>query len=190
MESFHIVSHFCVKKCCNLSRIYVSRYRNIDVLVYSAGTFVYFLLIPIWTSKNTHNMDWAPELKHSRHHIKKVLLYELQVDTEGGHVLHAHVKPEAFRSHWQETLLLARRRVFPWKPKQVRALTGRRVEARGVETQERGQRTKKPATLNSRNLPEALLPKTTLTSISFEGLPVRNPKSRLSRWQFLMIFLC
>lgn len=32
-----------------------------------------------------------------------------------------------------------------------------------VETEERGQRTKKPATLNSQNFPTALLPKTALT---------------------------
>lgn len=47
---------------------------------------------------------------------------ELVVDAEGGHVLHACMK-------LQEALLPACRRVFLWKPRQVRALTGREVEA-------------------------------------------------------------
>lgn len=126
------------QKCCNL-KCFSSWYRGLSFLAGSAETCIFFCDFSLLSIKmRTTWMKWMSNnianIKEKDYERGSGVLSELEVDTEGGHVLHVFMKPEASCSPRQETLLLAYWRVFPWKPKQVRALTGRGVEAQLAKT--------------------------------------------------------
>lgn len=125
MESCHMAS----QKRCYLKCICFSNYRYIYFLAQCSVTFIYlyefpFSLIQIYTT-------WMNEWKHSRHPIQRVYCTSSGLTQKEAMccTLAWSLKPSAApdRKH------SACRRVFPWKPKQVRALTGRRVRSAGKD---------------------------------------------------------
>lgn len=104
MERFVITTRPLVYRACLL-------YLFIFLLLfffYSTGIFLSFNRFPFWPIES-NNTRW--------------------VSTGYG-----WQKPGAARSLWQETLSLARGRVFLWKPKQVKALTGSGEETQLAKT--------------------------------------------------------